>query len=174
MSPLFRLQVLVLATTLGWASGCSSKDEAPQPLPFPPVASLNTHAVTLRYHSRPLDGVAPLPTGLNLLVAYERVSSTGPTKYVRLAPTVQFHDPAISAADQDVPLSLIATYPGAISPTITVSLWQEQPQPTAAGAAYEVVCDLLVDGQVRSRTTYAVASGQIPPLVASTQTEVAP
>lgn len=172
MPPFFRLPVLVLATTALLATSCSSREEAPQPSP---IASLNTHTVAVRYQAKPVGTAAQeLPKTLNLLVAYERVGQTGPTGYRLLAPVVQFHDPTIGTTTQEVPLSLITTYPNAIRPNITVTMWEDQALPTAARASYEVTCELVLDGKVTGRTTYSVTAGQLPPLVASSQTEVAP
>jgi hypothetical protein len=170
-----RLQLLALASITWLATGCGSKEEAPQPQPRPSFVSLNMHTVAVRYQARPLGGAtSELPKDLNLLVEYERVYQAGLTGYRLAAPSAQLHDLAVSDTTQEVPLSLIATYPDAVYPKVTVTMWQEQAVPTVASAPYEITCDLVLDGKVARRTTYVVAAGQLPPLVASSQTEVIP
>jgi hypothetical protein len=166
------LRVLMLATTTWLISGCSHKEEAPQPTL---IASLNTHAMAVRYQARPLGGATTgLPKNLNLMVAYERVESTGPTGYHLMAPSVQLHDLAVSDTAKEVSLSRIATYSGAMRPKVTVSIWEDQELPMAANVSYEIRCELVLDGKIAGQTTYTVVAGQIPPLEASSQTEVAP
>jgi hypothetical protein len=169
------LRVLTLAATTWLATGCAHKNDAPQPQQLTPIASLSTHTVTVRYQARPLSGAtAGLPKNLNLLVEYERVEQTSPTTYRLSAPSVQLHDLAISDTMQQVSLSRLATYPTTLRPKVTVQLWENQELPTLASAPYEITCELVLDEKVVGRTTYAVVAGQLPPLVASSQTEVAP
>jgi hypothetical protein len=170
-----QLRVLALASATWLATSCSHKEEAPQPQQPTPLASLNTHTVAVRYQAKPLGGATTrLPKNLNLLVAKERVSKTGPTSYQLLPPTTQLHDLAVSDTAQEVPLSRIATYPGAIRPKVTVTIWEDQEFPTVANVPYELTCELVLDGKVAGQTTYSVVAGQLPPLVASSQTEVMP
>jgi hypothetical protein len=169
------LRVLTLASASWLITSCSHKEEAPRPQQPTPLASLNTHTVAVRYQAKPLSGATTgLPKNLNLLVAYERVSKTGPTSYHLLNPTTQFHDLAVSDTTQEVPLSRIATYPSAIRPKVTVTIWEDQEIPTVANVPYEITCELVLDGKVAGQTTYSVVAGQLPPLVASSQTEVMP
>jgi hypothetical protein len=173
MRYLSHLRVLALATTSWLATGCGHKEDAPQP--SPPLAALNTHTVAVRYQARLLGGATTeLPKNLNLLVAYERVEQAGRTGYQLSAPSVQFHDLAVSDTVRVVPLSLIATYAGSMPPKVTVSMWEDQEVPTAARTSYELTCELVLDGKVAGHTSYSVAAGQIPPLVASSQLEVGP
>lgn len=166
------LRVLALAATTWLVSGCGHKEDVPQPTP---IAALTTHTVAVRYQARLLGGAtAGLPKQLNLVVAYERVEQTDPTQYHLSAPSVQFHDLAVSDTAQEVPLSRLATYPGIIRPKITVSMWEDQQSRTTATVSYEMTCDLLLDGKVAEHTTYAVTAGQLPPLVVNSHTELAP
>jgi hypothetical protein len=166
------LRVLALATSAWLATGCGHKAEAPQPQQ---VAPLNTHTVAVRYQAQLLAGATVgLPQNLNLVVAYERVEQTGQASYHRSAPSVQFHDVAVSPTTQDVSLSPLATYSSTLHPKITVSMWEDQETPTVASAPYKMTCELVVDGKVVGFTSYVVAAGQVPALVASSQTEVMP
>jgi len=164
--------MLVFTATTWLISGCGHKEEAPQPTP---IAALTTHTVAVRYQARLLNGnTAGLPKKLNLVVAYERVEQTDPMNYQLSAPSVQLHDLAVSDTAQQVPLSRIATYPGVIRPKVTVSMWEDQQSRTAATVSYEMMCELVLDGKVAGTTTYAVVAGQLPPLVATSHTELAP
>ena len=166
------LRVLVLATTTWLVSGCGHKEEAPQPTL---IAALTTHTVAVRYQARLLGGaMAGLPKNLNQVVAYERVKQMDPTHYQLSAPSVQFHDLAVSDTAQQVPLSRIATYPSVIRPRVTVSMWEDQQSRAVATVSYEITCELVLDGQVAGHTTYTVVAGQLPPLVADSHTELAP
>jgi hypothetical protein len=169
---LSHLRVLALATISWLATGCGHKEDAPQPQP---LDSLTTHTVAVRYQARPL-GVTTtgLPKNLNLLVEYERVEQISSTDYRRSAPSVQFHDLAVNSSVQEVTLSRIATYPSPMQPRVRMSLWEDQEFPKVASTPYELTCELVLDGKVAGHTTYAVAMGQLPPLVASSQTEVVP
>lgn len=175
MLPFPTLRVFALASTTWLFVGCGHKEEAPQPQTPTPMPSLNTHTVAVRYQARQLGGLTTgLPQHLNLLVEYERVVQKASTGYQLLPPTAQLHDLAVSDTAMDVSLSRLATYPGTVRPKVTVSIWEDQERPTVANAPYEITCELVVDGQVTGHTTYAVVAGQLPPLVASSQTEVAP
>jgi hypothetical protein len=165
------LRGVALAATICLVTSCGHKEDAPQPQQ--PIASLTTHTVAVRYQARLVSGASSgLPHYLNLLVEYERVGQTGSASYQLLHPTAQLHDLAVSDTTKEVLLSPIATYPGAIRPKITVSMWEDQQLPALATSPYELTCELILDGRVAAQTTYSVVAGQLPPLVASRQTEV--
>jgi hypothetical protein len=170
-----QLRVLALASTTWLAISCGRKEDAPQPQPPTPIPSLSKHTVAVRYQARQLGGaLTGLPKHLNLLVEYERVLQVASTGYQLLQSTAQLHDLAVSDTLKDVPLPWITTYPNAIQPKVTVSLWEDQETPTVANTPYEITCEVVLDGKVAGHTTYSVVAGQLPPLVASSQTEVMP
>ena len=175
MLQLVRPRMLVLATMTCLSIGCGHPDETPQPRQPAPVAFLSTHTVSVRYQVRPGGGASQgLPQALNLLVEYERVGQTGPTSYRLLPPTVELHDPVVRDSAQEAFLSRVAAHPGTLRPYVTVTIWEEQALPTAARTSYEVTCDLVLDGKVAGRTTYSVVAGQVPPLMASSRTQIMP
>jgi hypothetical protein len=170
------LRALTLALLVS-ATGCNQQEDDPQPItPVQVPKEAKYHTVTLRYYVKPLGRAFVLPKPLpNITVEYERVTG-GPTQsYSLLAPSPQFHDQEVTSVIKEVALPPIPTYAksGAVQPKITVTTWVDEAPLAGSEGDYEVVGELVVDGQLTDTNTLKVVSGQSTPLYTIRQTQVA-
>jgi hypothetical protein len=182
MTHFLRLRALTLAFLVLAATGCDQQEADPQPTtpvqPMKPVQVTNPakhHTVAVRYYFKAFGDTSALPTiPPNIEVDYERVMKTALPPYSQLLGlNAQFHDLKVTSTVKEVSLPSIATYPDAIKPKITLSVWVDQAPPADSEGGYEVVSELIIDGQVAGRSTFKAVAGQKTPLEAVTQIEVA-
>lgn len=167
--------VLALATLVLLSTGCEKQEIAPRPTePAVSVAAApKNHTVAVRYHLEALSDTAQLPIiSPNITVDYERVVPQGNSAYRLLAPNAQHHEQDVIAVSKEVQLAPVATYAEVIRPKITVTIWEEQASLPGSGIAYQVICELLIDGKTAGTTTYTAVADQNTPLFVTTRTEV--
>jgi hypothetical protein len=157
------------------STGCDQSEDAPQPQPVEvsqPAPQAKAHAVRVRYQLRSLGDAAQLPThSPEVEVYYERVAYQGPNAFKLLGPSAQLYVQDVTTTAKEVELANLNTYANALSPLITLTIATDQAPAAGTGPGYEVWCEIIVDGQVASRTTYT--AGPTNPLFVTQQVAVA-
>ncbi|MDF7815902.1 hypothetical protein [Hymenobacter sp. YC55] len=173
MLPFAFLRVLPLFLLTLLATGCDHQapEDVPQPTPPPTLPhAVKHHPVTVRYQVRSLGDSSQLPArSPELEVYYERVAPQPTGAIHLLGPSAQLHDQNLTTQPREVALPPISTYAGEVHPLITVTIAAEQ----ASAAGYEVSCELIVDQQVATRTTFRAEAGQTTPWFVTRQVAVA-